>query len=71
MRHGEVGHEDEPEFYIFSAFICHSLLPHPEYLWKKMFDQLTENCKLDKEEVRKQAKIYITEARKQIKKGLR
>jgi len=65
MNHGRVNHEPdhEIELAIFSAYIAHSLLPHPKNLWAKMFDQLTENCKLDKEQVRARSKKYIREAK--------
>jgi len=63
MNNGQKKHEDDPSIHIFSAWICHKLLPHPKSMWKKQFEQLTENMKYDRDTVRKLTYKYIKEAK--------
>ena len=56
---GNVGHESDIGFHLFSAKIAHNMLKQPKSQWTSIFKAETEVCPYDIEATRKQVKYYI------------
>lgn len=61
MRYGEKGHSVNVHFERFAYYVKHHMEKHPKHMWRKIFNQLTENTNYNVKEIRE----FIWEKMKQ------